>query len=121
MKISEMTNDQATEALIRVTAPISRICDDEEMVGIMDDLKSMDSIDLQTAIGKLLPKIVTYALKKHKDDLYEIIGALQMMPTAKVGEMNFAQTIKAVKDSYDDILSGFFTPSVPSQKRTGKE
>ena len=28
MKISEMTNDQAVDALIRLTVPVSNICDD---------------------------------------------------------------------------------------------
>ena len=29
MKISEMTNDQATEAILRIAPPISNICEDE--------------------------------------------------------------------------------------------
>ena len=111
MKISEMTNDQATDALIRIATPLSNICDDEEMLRILDDLKSLGDMNLLTAVGKLLPKIVTYGLKKHKTDVYEIIGALQMMPTTKVGSMNFAETIQAVRDSYDDVLASFFTES----------
>ena len=120
MKISEMTNDQATDALIRIATPISNICDDEEMLGIVDDLAKMGEMSLTTAVGRILPKVTTYALKKHKNDLYEIIGALQMKPTALVGKMNFAETIKAVKESYDDILAGFFTDSVRSAVRKGK-
>ena len=114
MKISEMTNDQATEAIIRIATPISNICDDEAMLEIIDDLGKMGEMNLLTAVGKLLPKIVTCALKTHKNDLYEIIGALQMKSAETVGKMNFAETIKVVKDSYDDILAGFFTDSVRS-------
>lgn len=121
MKISEMTNDQATEAIIRIATPISNICDDEGMLEIIDTIGKMGEMNLITAIGKVLPKIATYALKDHKKDLYEIIGALQMKPAAQVGKMNFAETIKAVKDSYDDILAGFFTDSVASAVRKGKE
>lgn len=121
MKISEMTNDQATEALIRISTPLSNICDDEEMLSILDDLKALGDMNLLTAIGKLLPKIVTYGLKKHKGDVYEIIGALQMTPTQEVGNMNFAETIKAFRDSYDDVLSGFFTDSVRQIRSKGKK
>ena len=116
-----MTNDQATEAIIRIATPISNICDDKGMLEIIDSLGKMGEMNLITAIGRILPKIATYALKDHKNDLYEIIGALQMKPTAQVGKMNFAETIKAVKESYDDILAGFFTDSVASAMRKGKE
>lgn len=121
MKISEMTNDQATEAIIRIAPPISNICDDEKMMEIIDDLGKFGETDLFTAIGRILPKIVTCALKDHKFDLYEIIGALQMKPAEVVGKMNFAETIKAVKESYDDILAGFFTDSVRSAVTKGKK
>ena len=121
MKISEMTNDQATEAILRIAPPISNICDDAEMMTIIDDLQKFGEMDLLPAIGKVLPKIVTYALKSHKHDLYEIIGALQMKPAEAVGKMNFAETIKAVKESYDDVLAGFFTDSVRSAVMNGKK
>lgn len=121
MKISEMTNDQATEALIRISTPLSNICEDDEMLSLMDDLQAMGDMNLLTAIGRLLPKIVTYALKKHKADVYEIVGALQMVATHEVGNMNFAETIKAFRDSYDDVLAGFFTDSVRQIRSKGKK
>ena len=115
-----MTNDQATEAIIRIATPISNICDDAGMMEIIDDLQKFGETDLMTSIGRTLPKIVTYALKSHKNDLYDIIGALQMKPTEQVGKMNFAETIRSVKESYDDILAGFFTDSVRSAVTNGK-
>lgn len=121
MKISEMTNDQATEAMIRLCGPFSAICDDEEMLAIIDEIANAGEknpdMPLLKQMAKFLPKIVAFALQKHKQDVYEIIGALQMVPAAKVGGMNFAATVKAVQDSYDDILAGFFTHSVGAGKR----
>ncbi len=121
MKISEMNNDQAMEAVIRISTPISNLCDDPEMMELMDDLQKLGDMSLFDAIGKMLPRIVAYALKKHKNDLYEIIGALQMVPMAQVGKMNFAETIKMLRESYDDVLAGFFTDSVRSIKDKGKK
>ena len=120
MKISEMSNDQASEALIRLAQPLSNICDDEEIVDIFNEAGKVDNVPMVMAIGRLLPRIVMYAFKKHKADLYEVVGALLMIPAAKVGEMNFAETLTAVKDSYDDVLAGFFTQSKPVTKRKGK-
>lgn len=120
MKISEMTNDQATDAIIRIAPAISNICDDDDMLSVIDELGKLGEMNLLTAVGKILPKVTTLALKTHKNDLYEIIGALQMKPAAVVGKMNFAETIKAVKESYDDILAGFFTDSVRSAVTKGR-
>lgn len=121
MKISEMTNDQATDAIIRIAPAISNICEDTEMLTIIEDLQKFGEMNLLTAVGKLLPKITTLALKNHKHDVYEIIGALQQKPTEQVGKMNFAETLKAAKESYDDVLAGFFTDSVRSTLTNGKK
>lgn len=117
MKISEMTNDQATEAMIRLSEPFKNICDDDDMVAILDKLKNLrDEVPVR-AIGRMIPDICGYAMKKHRKDLYEIVGALAMIPTEKVGGMNFKQTIGIIRDSYDDILKDFFTSSVPTDGR----
>lgn len=115
MKISEMTCDQATVAMIRISGPISAICDDEEALGLIDEIQKMSkkNPDMHPVrqIAKFLPKIVTFGLAKHKADLYEIVGALTETPVGQVGKMNFMQMLNAVKDSYDDVLAGFFTRS----------
>lgn len=114
MKISEMTNDQATEALVRLSGPISAICDDEEMMALMEELQSMRNATGQPvikAVGKMIPRFVTFGLIKHKRDLYEIVGALLCEKTSAVGGMNLVETINAVKNSYDEILASFFTRS----------
>ena len=121
MKISEMTNDQATDAMLRLAGPFSNICDDEEALALIDKFDGMKGMKMFQAVGKILPDFVAFGLKKHKQDLYEIVGALLMEPTAKVGKMNFAATIKAIRDSYDDILAGFFTRSAAAEKLKEKE
>lgn len=114
MKISMMSNDQAADALIRIADPISNLCDDEELTAMLDDFRKMENLGIMRAIARMLPKLVAYALKKHKKDLYEIIGALDGRPTAEVAGMNFRETVKLVQDSYDEILRDFFTQSVPA-------
>ena len=118
MKISEMTNDQATEALIRLAVPFGNICDDEKMVAMIDDFNKMKNTPVVQTIGKMIPQVATYALKEHKNDLYEIVGALTMKTVAQVAKMNFFDTIKVLKDSYDEVLHGFFTSSVEQIKKT---
>lgn len=118
MKISEMTNDQATEAMIRLAEPFGNICDDEEATKLIDEYKGMENQPLLQTIGKLLPKLVGYMFKTHKNDLYDIVGALTFKTKEQVAKMNFAETIKIMRDSYDEVLTSFFPSSV---KRTKTE
>ena len=109
MKLSEMTNDQATEALIRISGPFESICGDDEVKEALDEISKMGGEPMIKAIGKIIPLITGLLLKKHKRDLYEIISALTMKPVSSVGKMNFKETIEIVQESYDDILRDFFT------------
>lgn len=117
MKITEMTNDQAAEAMIRLAVPFGNICEDEEALKLIDEYKGMENTPLIKTIGKLLPKVVAYILKTHKADLYEIVGALTFQTAEKVAKMNFAETVKIVKESYDEVLTSFFTSSVSQMKK----
>lgn len=121
MKISEMTNEQAAAALLRISGPFSRLCEDEELMKMMDEIRAMKSGGIQVvqATAKMIPKFVTFALAKHKIDLYEIVGALMMEPTGKVSKLNFKQTIDAVRESADDILESFFPQSANAMKSKG--
>lgn len=112
MKISEMTNDQAAEALIRLAVPFGNICDDEKLVEMIDRYTKTKDEPYIRVIGRMLPDAVAYALKEHKADLYEIIGALSNKKVAEVAKMNFIETIKVFRESYDEVLHGFFQSSV---------
>ena len=111
MKLSEMTNDQAADAMIRLAEPIGAICDDEEAVKMIDEYKKRYKMPLFYAVGKMIPTLVGYLLKKHKSELYEIISLLSGEKKVDVGNMNFAETVKVLRDSYDDTLSVFFRSS----------
>lgn len=119
MKISEMTNAQATAAIIRLADPVGNICDDEEIINMLNDFNNAGETPIVQTIGKLLPRLVAYAFQKHIDDLYEIVGALTQKTKSEVERMNFAETIKVFKESYDDVLAGFFTGSKASAKKKG--
>lgn len=121
MKISEMTNDQATEALIRLSVPFGNICDDDKITEMIDKYNNSKDMPLIRTVGKLLPEFIAYAMKTHRDDLYEIVGALTDKKTEQVAKMNFFETIKVIRDSYDEVLKDFFTSSVGQMKKTEEE
>lgn len=111
MKLSEMTNDQAADAMIRLAEPIGVICDDEEAVKMIDEYKHRYKMPLFYAVGKMIPTLVGYLLKKRKQELYEIISILSGKKKSEIGKMNFAETVSILRDSYDDTLSVFFRSS----------
>lgn len=116
MKISEMTNDQAADALIRLTKPVSSICDDEKLDELLEKYKELKEESIFKTVGQLMPRIVAYAIQEHKADFYEIVSVLIGKPVSEVANMKVTDTIRVVKDSYDEVLASFFT----SLKRPGK-
>ena len=117
MKISEMNNEQAAEALIRLGTPIGNICDDEKVVSLMEKFTKVDK-DLPNIrkFGRVIPEIVAFALKTHKQDVFEIVGALTFKTKADVAKMNFLETVNVFRDSYDEVLKDFFTSSMNQTK-----
>lgn len=121
MKISEMNNEQAAEALIRLSVPFGNICEDEEAMKMLDEYKAMSTQPFIQTVGKLLPQLIGYAFKKHKDDLYEIVGALTFKKREAVAKMNFVETINVLRESYDEVLKSFFTSSATQTEKTDSE
>lgn len=121
MKISEMTNDQATQAIIRIAQPMANIMDDPNAEALLEEFSKQKDQKLINAISNVLPKAVAFCMKDHKKDLYEIIGALTLIPTGKIGAMNFVQTIKELKDSIDQDFLDFFKSSGSMTENPGNE
>ena len=118
MKISEMNNEQAADALVKLAEPFGNICGDEEMLGLLEKMQNAKGKPVVLMIADILPTFVLYALQKHRADLYAIIGALTMKPVAEVARMNFKATVDTIRESYDDIIRDFFTSSVPATMKS---
>lgn len=120
MKLSEMTNDQATEALIRLSGPFESICGDDEVKEALDKIGKLQHEPMIKAIGTIVPSLVDMLLKKHRNDLYEIVSALTMKPVSSIGKMNFKETVQIVQESYDDIFHDFFTHTALARRTNAK-
>ena len=113
MKISEMTNDQAAEAMIRLGGPLGAICDDEEALKMIDEYKKTYlTTPLFYAVGRLIPRLATYFMQTHKNELYEIVAILSEKKVSEISKMSFKDTIKILRDSWDEVADVFFPSSV---------
>ena len=119
MKLSEMTNDQAAEVMIKLAEPIGQICDDEEAVKMIDEYKKRSRMPLFYAVGQLIPRMIGYLMQKHKGELYQIIAALTGKKVEEVGGLNLKETVQVFRDSYDEVMAVFFPSSVNVTKRVG--
>ena len=109
MKISEMNNDQAADAMIKLAGPISRLLEDEETRKLEEEAQSQREGESGIAFfGRILPKFVPFAMKDHREDLYAVIAALTLQPVSAIGKMNFVQTIRELRESIDEDFLGFF-------------
>ena len=121
MKISMMTNDQACEAMIRLSAPMSNILDDKNAKTMIDEMAGLAENSSVNSIAVFIPKFVSFALKDHKADLYEIVGALTFKPASHVGKMNFMETVKEMRESIDEDFISFFKSSGSAKNTPGEE
>lgn len=119
MKLSEMTNDQAAEVMIKLAEPIGLICDDEEAVKMIDEYKKRSRMPLFYAVGQLIPRLIGYLMQKHKGELYQIIAALTDKKVEEVGGLNLKETVQVFRDSYDEVMAVFFPSSGNATKRAG--
>lgn len=120
MKISEMNNDQASEVLIRISQPMANIMDDQNIEPLFKAITESKEMTLAKMIGNLLPRFVSFAIKDHKADLYEIIGAFAEKPAKAVGKMNILETMKILKESIDKDFLDFFSFSSPAGENAGE-
>jgi len=121
MKISEMTNDQACDCLLRLTPAVSAILEDGEVQTMLNMYSEGRKKPLYQMLSEILPKLVPFCVKTHKADLYEIVGALTFKKAKDVGAMNILETMKVLKESIDGELIGFFKPSGRATEQPGTE
>lgn len=122
MKISQMTNDQAADALVRMTEPISNIMADKDAIPIMqrffDESKSDNPLE---GIASVLMQFVPFCLKNHRKDLFTIIAALDGRDGKDMGKFSFMATLRVLRDSMDKDLLDFFKESGVQATNAGKE
>ena len=108
MKISQMTTDQAADALIRITEPASNIMHDEESIHVLEKLAKGNTENGLSFIADNLVPVATVLLKTHRTDVYEILSALNGKKSADIGKQKITETIRDIKECWDGELVDFF-------------
>lgn len=121
MKISEMTNDEALDALLIITPCFDNILGDEEL---LENLRQITALKGKTigeiyAIGaKRITSLLPILLKNHRADVYGVIGAVNGMTVSEVAKCKLVDTIEMVKEIVnDEVLADFFKSRTGAEKK----
>lgn len=120
MKISQMSTDQAADVLVKIVDPVSHIMDDERIVDLLKEISESKNVPYIRLFAAMLPKIVSFALDSHRNDLYEVVGALDNKSFSEVKDQNFLKTLSVIMESFDRELIDFFA-SFGSQEKIAKQ
>lgn len=114
MRLSEMTTDQACEAIVQLTGPVANIVDDPALEPMLKDFAGRKGQNGLKIISAMIPRIVPMLLRDHKTDVYTVLSVLSGEGTEKIGRQKLTETIRMIQGCVDEDLVSFFRSSVPS-------
>lgn len=120
MTIYEMDNDHATDAMVRISAALCFVLDDKEVMDTIKEAKEIRDKTILEGVTMILPKVTALVFRKHKDSLYEIVGALSQQDSGTVGKMSFKQTVDLIRENWT-VLKDFFPSSDTVTGTNGNE
>ena len=120
MTIYEMTNDQASDAMIRISAALCFVLEDKEVMDVIKEAQEIRDKTILEGVTMILPKVTALVFRKHRDSLYEIVGALSQQDRKAVGKMGFRETVELLKENWG-TLKDFFPSSASGTETKDKE
>lgn len=113
MKLSQMTTDKATDVLCEIAPYAINIMTDEDLMSELQSAINFDEANtmaekIAVSVGKI-SKILPILLKKRKNDIFGVLGALNDKSIEEIGKQNIIKTMSQIKDiSKDKELLDFF-------------
>ena len=113
MKLSEMTTDQLADALIDLSEPVGRICQDDQVIGFLKKYAApvQRNAPALKLIGDAAAGLCPVLLKDHRYDLYQVLSVLTGKTAQEIASQRGAQTIADVRACWDRELTDFFSSS----------
>lgn len=115
MKLSELSTERATDVLCEIAPYFMNITTDEELVGELKsainfkEAQAMSMAEKITVVTGKISKILPILLKKKRNDLFGILGALNEKSVEEIAKQNIIKTMLQIKDiSKDKELLDFF-------------
>ena len=122
MKISELTTDRAADVLCEVSIYALNILSDKELIASLRmQLEGTDGdrtkAEMIAIASEKVAELIPLLLKKHKDDVFGIVAAVNGLTLEQVRQQKIIKTMNAIKEmAQDKDLIDFFKSCVSTEK-----
>lgn len=122
MKISELTTERAADVLCEVSIYALNILSDKELIASLRmQLEGTDGdrtkAEMIAIASEKVAELIPLLLKKHKDDVFGIVAAVNGMTLEQVRQQKIIKTMTAIKEmAQDKDLIDFFRSCVSTEK-----
>ena len=122
MKISELTTERAADVLCEVSIYALNILSDKELLASLRmQLEGTDGdrtkAEMIAIASEKVAELVPLLLKKHKDDMFGIVAAVNGLTLEQVRQQKIIKTMNAIKEmAQDNDLIDFFKSCVSTEK-----
>lgn len=122
MKISELTTERAADVLCEVSIYALNILSDKELLASLRmQLEGTDGdrtkAELIAIASEKVAELIPLLLKKHKDDVFGIVAAVNGLTLEQVRKQKIIATANAVREmAQDKDLIDFFKLCVSTEK-----
>ena len=122
MKISELTTERAADVLCEVSIYALNILSDKELIASLRmQLEGTDGdrtkAELIAIASEKIAELIPLLLKKHKDDVFGIVAAVNGLTLEQVRQQKIIKTMTAIKEmAQDKDLIDFFRSCVSTEK-----
>ena len=122
MKISELTTERAVDVLCEVSIYALNILSDKELLASLRmQLEGTDGdrtkAEMIAIASEKVAELIPLLLKKHKDDVFGIVAAVNGLTLEQVRQQKIIKTMTAIKEmAQDKDLIDFFKSCVSTEK-----
>lgn len=122
MKISELTTERAADVLCEVSIYALNILSDKDLLASLRmQLEGTDGdrtkAEMIAIASEKVAELVPLLLKKHKDDVFGIVAAVNGLTLEQVRQQKIIKTMTAIKEmAQDKDLIDFFRSCVSPEK-----
>lgn len=122
MKISELTTERAADVLCEVSIYALNILSDKELLASLRmQLEETDGdrtkAEMIAIASEKVAELIPLILKKHKDDVFGIVAAVNGLTLKQVRQQKIIKTMTAIKEmAQDKDLIDFFRSCVSPEK-----
>lgn len=121
MKLSEMTTDQAADALVRLVEPAAEIVNDEKVFQVIQGAGKVANAGFSAQMAFILREVAPVLLKDHRNALYEVLSILTGKKATEIARQPITATVADIRASVDSELLSFFIPSEEQAKSGATE